>query len=29
MRGEGVDFAENAGGEVEQFHIGLFGCLRF
>lgn len=29
MRGESLEFAENARGEVEQFYVGLFGCLRF
>jgi len=29
MRGESLDLAENASGEVEQFYVGFFGALRF
>ncbi len=29
MRGGDLEFAENAGGEVEEFYVGFFGCLRF
>jgi hypothetical protein len=29
MRGESLDFAENAGGEVEEFYVGIYGALRF
>jgi len=29
MRAKSIDFAENAGGEVEEFYIGIFGALRF
>ena len=29
MWAESIDFAENAGGEVEEFYIGIFGALRF
>jgi hypothetical protein len=29
MRGGDLEFADNARGEVEEFYIGFFGCLRF
>ncbi len=29
MRGEELDFAPNAGGDVEEFYVGLFGSIRF
>ena len=29
MRGQSLDFAENARGDVEEFYIGIFGSLRF
>ena len=29
MQGERLDFADNAGGEVEEFYIGFYGALRF
>jgi hypothetical protein len=29
MWAESLDFAENAGGEVEEFYIGVYGALQF
>lgn len=29
MRGGDLDFARNAGGEIDEFYIGIFGALRF
>ncbi|MGB7157485.1 MAG: hypothetical protein WBD40_05430 [Tepidisphaeraceae bacterium] len=29
MQGGDLDFAENAGGDVSEFYIGVFGALRF
>ena len=29
MRGGDLNFAENAGGDIDEFYLGIFGALRF